>query len=54
VKMREDPARIPGHMQERTPMVSKAFSLIRTLVFMSLIICATTAVKVGFALHHLR
>jgi hypothetical protein len=35
-------------------MVSKALSLVRALVLMSLIICAASAVKLGFALHYLR
>jgi hypothetical protein len=35
-------------------MVSKAFSVIRTLVFMSLILCAVSAVKLSLALHYLR
>jgi hypothetical protein len=52
--MQEDSARIPGYKQGRIPMVSKACSFIRTLVFMSLILCAASAVKLGFALHYLR
>jgi hypothetical protein len=35
-------------------MVSKVFSAFRTLVFMSLIVCAASAVKLGVALHFLR
>jgi hypothetical protein len=54
VKMQGDSARILGSKQGRTPMVSKAFSFVRTLVFMSLIVCAASAVKLGFALHYLR
>ena len=54
VKMQGDSARILGYKQGRTPMVSKAFSFVRTLVFMSLIVCAASAVKLGFALHYLR
>ena len=52
--MQEGSARIPGYKRGRTPMVSKAFSFIRTLAFMSLILCAVSAVKLGFALHYLR
>jgi hypothetical protein len=35
-------------------MASKAFSFIRTLAFMSLIVCTASAVRLGFALHFLR
>ena len=54
MKLQKDSARIPGYTQGRTPMVSKAFAFVRTLVFMSLIVCAASAVKLGFALHYLR
>jgi hypothetical protein len=54
VKMEMDSARTPGPKRGRTPMVSKVFSLIRTLVFMSLILCAVSAVKLSLALHYLR
>jgi len=35
-------------------MVSKAFSVIRTLAFMSLIVCAASTVRLALALHLLR